>query len=78
MTDRSGDQFPICPNCGKRPGTVRWGDALAVTHGFTQMWCEVCAVTAQLNFARERAAAIPELEARLVELRAGGWGGDAA
>ena len=57
-----------CASCGKREGTIRWGDMLALTHGWVQMWCEHCAVTKQLEYARERAAAIPELEARLSAL----------
>ena len=54
-----------CANCGEREGTVRWGDALAMIHGGSVLWCEICAATAQLKHARERAALIPELETRL-------------
>ena len=60
----------ICDNCHRRPGTVRWGDMLAVTHGGGERWCEICATAAQLEYAKERAAAIPELEAELVRLLA--------
>jgi hypothetical protein len=54
-----------CENCGERRGTVRWGDALTLTHGFALLWCEVCALTAQIAHAEERAAALPELRDRL-------------
>ena len=37
----------MCANCGRRPGTVKWGDMLAATHGAIQMWCRVCALEAQ-------------------------------
>jgi predicted lipoprotein len=57
-----------CANCGKREATTWWEDALAFTHGMSQPWCEVCALTEQLKYARERAAAIPVMEARLAEL----------
>lgn len=57
----------ICANCGKRPGTIRWGDTLSLTHGFMVMWCDVCAYTTQLDHARERAKEIPELERKLAE-----------
>lgn len=55
----------LCANCKKRPGTETWGDALAVTHGWAAKWCVMCVLEAQLEHARERAAAIPELERRL-------------
>lgn len=61
-----------CANCGQREGTIRWGDALALTHGFAQMWCEICATRAQLKFAYERAAAIPDLETLLAALESTG------
>ena len=68
---RSESATPLvkCANCGTREGTLRWGDALALTHGGGAMWCEVCAITVQLRHARERAARIPEMEARLAFLR---------
>lgn len=59
-----------CANCGERPGTVRWGGALAATHGWVVLWCEVCALEAQVEHARERADALPALEARLREAKA--------
>jgi hypothetical protein len=58
-----------CANCHQRPGTIRWGNTLALTHGWAQMWCEICATEAQLEHAQERAAVIPELEAKLGALR---------
>lgn len=59
----------LCANCGEREGWTRWGDMLAITHGMAPMWCELCAVTAQLEYAKERAATIPALESRLEALR---------
>jgi len=44
-----------CANCRKRPGTIWWGDMLAQTHGFGQLWCEICALKAQIAHAKERA-----------------------
>ena len=61
---------PLCSKCGKRPGTVRWGDTLAATHGFPTLRCQVCVYTEQLIHARERSAAIPELERKLAEAKA--------
>lgn len=55
----------LCASCHKREGTLAWGDALALTHGFAARWCEVCALTAQIAHAEERAAALPGLRARL-------------
>lgn len=60
----------LCGNCGERPGTITWGDLLALTHGGGTLRCELCAIKTQLEHARERAAAIPELEARLAHLQA--------
>jgi hypothetical protein len=39
-------------------------------HGNYTYWCELCALKAQLVRARERAAAIPELERKIAELEA--------
>lgn len=58
-----------CANCGLRPGTECWGDALAMTHGWAQMWCKVCVLTKQIEHARERASALPDLERELEEER---------
>lgn len=54
-----------CQNCGKRPSTKQWigdGGALAMTHGFYKLWCDVCVLTAQLKHARAQAKKIPDLE----------------
>lgn len=58
----------ICVRCGENEATVKWGDALAATHGGGEDWCERCAVEEQTIHARGRAAALPDLEARLAEL----------
>lgn len=61
-----------CAKCGERPSTMVWADdggALAYSHGFYTFWCDVCALTAQLEHAKERAALIPELERKLEEAR---------
>lgn len=58
---------PICQNCGQRTGTVVWGDSLAITHGRTTMWCDVCMLREQFRHAQDRAAAIPELLAQLAD-----------
>jgi len=60
-----------CASCQERPATLWWvgdGGTLAITHGMKVPWCERCCVSAQLKHARERAAEIPALEAKLKEL----------
>lgn len=57
--------LPLCEQCGERLGTEKWGDALALTHGGTQMWCKVCVLEAQVAHAEERSLALPELRRRL-------------
>lgn len=52
---------PVCANCGKRPGTIRFGDSLALLHGSAEMWCVKCAARAQLRHALSRAVRIPVL-----------------
>jgi hypothetical protein len=59
---------PMCATCGKRPGTRRWGDALALSHGGGALRCEPCVLRAQIAHAEERAAVLPELRQRLKEL----------
>lgn len=61
----------LCANCKSRPATMNWsesGSGLDFVHGNYTRWCDHCAVTRQLAFARERAADIPRLEARLANL----------
>jgi hypothetical protein len=53
----------LCANCGERPVETTWGDPNRVHLG----WCKRCALAAQLEHAKERAAAIPSLEAQLAE-----------
>lgn len=63
-----------CANCGLRPGTIRWGDMLAVTHGFVVMWCEICVVQKQIEHAEEQSIRLPDLYERLAALDTGELG----
>jgi hypothetical protein len=58
-----------CENCGSRLGTEIWspGGTIAYVHGMFSLWCTVCVLEAQLKHAREQAALIPDLQAKLVE-----------
>lgn len=61
----------ICDNCGKREGTIKWvgdGGVMDLVHGAYSMWCEVCTLKEQIKHAEERAAALPEMRARLAEI----------
>ena len=61
----------LCKNCNKREGTTRWvgnGGVMDLVHGMYQMWCEICATEAQLEYAKERAKAISKLERKLKKL----------
>lgn len=61
----------LCLSCKERPATISFGDALSFTHGGgTLNRCALCAAEEQLAYARERAEAIPELEAKVKEARA--------
>jgi|ERR1700677_479780 len=51
----------LCYKCGKRKGTLVWGDALTMTHGGAFPRCEVCVYSAQLSHALHRVWAIPRL-----------------
>lgn len=65
------ESLGICRNCGQREATIKWvgdGGSLGFVHGHWVPWCERCMVEAQLRYARERAADIPDLEARLETL----------
>jgi hypothetical protein len=62
----------VCENCGKRKATQTWvgeGGTLAWVHGGGSDWCEYCCIEAQLKYAEEAAAKIPELKEKLRELR---------
>jgi hypothetical protein len=41
---------------------------MALVHGMYQMWCELCAARAQLDYSREQATRVADLEARVAEL----------
>lgn len=78
MPRESLDDAPenhLCENCGKRKAWGWWigdGGSLAISRFHMQAaWCELCHVVAQLDYARERAAAIPELKRRLDVLQVG-------
>lgn len=60
-----------CVNCRTRPAAVNWvggGGALAYVHGMSVRWCDYCATSAQLSYAKDLAAEIPALERKLQEL----------
>ncbi len=62
----------ICNKCNKREATMRWADdATAAMLGgiWISYVCEICALEAQIEHARERAAEIPGMEAKLKKLR---------
>ena len=61
----------MCQNCGKRPGTTRYvadGGVMALVHGGYAWWCLLCCLDAQIAYAEERAAALPELREQRREL----------
>lgn len=66
------EEVRTCSNCGQRPGVVIWSEgSVAFVHGAYAMWCKICAITAQLEHAMARAAAIPVLKEKLLKLAAG-------
>lgn len=70
-TSKLGD---LCQKCRKRPSTTQWvgdGGALAYTHGFYELWCDVCVLTEQLKHARATARRIPVLERKLAAAKKG-------
>lgn len=73
MTEQAAaEQLTLCTVCGLRPGTEKWvghGGVLGLVHGQYSMRCQVCVLEEQLSYARERAAAIPQLEADLAAAR---------
>lgn len=60
-----------CQKCGEREATQIWCDSgvFGWAHGMGQNWCEICVLETQLEHAKERAAAIPEMEKKLEELK---------
>ena len=61
----------LCCKCDSREGTEVWCEgSIAYVHGMYQNWCKICVVETQLAYAKERAAAIPELVSELRRLRA--------
>ncbi|HXJ92646.1 MAG TPA: hypothetical protein VMT20_07160 [Terriglobia bacterium] len=63
----------LCENCRVREATNRFGEDLSAidwVHGnYGSPWCEVCILERQLEYARERAAEVPGLEAKLAQCR---------
>lgn len=61
----------LCFKCERRDGTTWWSEGvMAYVHGAKAPVCEICALRMQLDHARERAAEIPVMEARLATLEA--------
>lgn len=61
-----------CANCGKHKATTHWvrtGGILDLVHGAYEDWCECCCLKFQLEYAKERAAAIPDIERKLAEVQ---------
>lgn len=58
----------LCLYCKTREATLHFGDSLSFTHGAVLNCCALCCAKMQLAHARERAAAIPELESRVADL----------
>lgn len=62
----------ICANCGEREGTINWvgrGGVMDFVHGMYEVWCELCAVEADLEYAKKQAKRVPELEKKLEKLK---------
>ena len=55
----------VCPKCSEREGTIRFGDALSLTHGGAKLWCRRCVLRFQVAHAEERAAVLPDLRREL-------------
>lgn len=59
-----------CDNCHKNKGTVRWcgnTDAVSAMRNMSSLptWCDHCATTEQLKYAKELSNRIPELEKKI-------------
>lgn len=60
-----------CENCGKREATQTWvgaGGVMGWVHGMGADWCEICCIEAQIEYAEEAAARIPELKRKRASL----------
>lgn len=69
MSD-TGHATTLCANCKHHEATQRWvgeGGALAMTHGFYEMWCEGCVLRKQIDHAEHLIARLPDLKRRLDE-----------
>lgn len=65
----------ICANCNEREGTIPWSgsmDSVSIARqggaAHLPLWCEICALREQINFATAQARKLPTMEARLEEL----------
>ncbi len=63
----------FCANCKFREGKNNWtGETTGVDAirrmGSWPKWCDLCVAEAQLKYAREAAAKIPDLERKVAEL----------
>ncbi len=64
------DMLRMCPHCGKRPGTHDFAqDVTAFAHGWSEKWCEICVLEVQIEYARQAAGRLSDLESRLRLLR---------
>lgn len=64
----------ICQHCHRRKATTTWvgdGGTLAWAHGFSEQWCEICCVEAQITHAKKIVGGLEKLEKKLVKLKKG-------
>ncbi len=62
----------LCAVCEKREATELIGDIFVLNHGGGKWWCLPCLLRKQIEHAEARAAALPELRARLKEAESNG------
>lgn len=54
-------RYTMCSKCKIRIGVIKWGDALAMHHGFTEMRCKTCAYKDQSLYALKSIVRLPGL-----------------
>ncbi len=60
-----------CVKCNTREAALWFStDVMSGARGYASPYCEICSLYEQIAHAKERAAELPKLEARLAELLA--------
>ena len=62
----------VCANCNKHKGTQNWvgeGGMMEMVHGNYSIWCDCCALKAQIKYAEDAVDRLKELKKKIKKVK---------